>query len=391
MEYITTKEASAKWGISTIRITVLANEGRIPGAQRLGKSWMIPANAEKPPELKANHSGLPRKRKEKFSFPLYHFRADFNQIKESQLSEQQQKLLLAESAVLECRFEEAYKILKPLMHTPDDLVTEIGILWNAGICCICLNKLDDFTRIYLRMQMIFAEDFTFHDDLLIVLELLETYLKSINTSANSNLLNTESSEQCLPALSLINGYAELSKEMLKPGTVNVNSLELNLRFIKNTSATIVEQIMHLHLSGIYFLRNDEATAKKHAKEMIQIAYDNKYYYPLVTYYRYFAPILTPILEQYPNDFQKNCQKLIMQFNENSTAFFSSLSESKNIYSLTDMDYPYIYAALMDLSNAAVAEKLAVSPRTVNRKYEIIFEKLGVRSKKELKNYLKDYM
>ena len=30
MEYISTKEASAKWGISTTRITILANEGRIP-------------------------------------------------------------------------------------------------------------------------------------------------------------------------------------------------------------------------------------------------------------------------------------------------------------------------------------------------------------------------
>ena len=48
MEYITTKEASEKWGISTTRITILANQGRIPGAQRLGKSWLIPASATKP-------------------------------------------------------------------------------------------------------------------------------------------------------------------------------------------------------------------------------------------------------------------------------------------------------------------------------------------------------
>lgn len=61
MEYMTTKEASAKWGISTSRITILANEGRIPGAQRFGRSWLIPFSAPKPPELKPDRSGSVRK------------------------------------------------------------------------------------------------------------------------------------------------------------------------------------------------------------------------------------------------------------------------------------------------------------------------------------------
>ena len=48
MDYISTKEASLKWGISERRIRVLCCENRIEGAFTLGKTWNIPRNAEKP-------------------------------------------------------------------------------------------------------------------------------------------------------------------------------------------------------------------------------------------------------------------------------------------------------------------------------------------------------
>lgn len=47
-QFITLAEASEKWGISERRIRTLCNEGRIEGVTRFGRSWAIPANAEKP-------------------------------------------------------------------------------------------------------------------------------------------------------------------------------------------------------------------------------------------------------------------------------------------------------------------------------------------------------
>lgn len=86
MEYITTKEASAKWGISPTRITIPANEGRIPGAYRLGRRWLIPASATKPKEFKPSRSGANKIEPDTFSFPLYHLRPDWNSDKEAELS-----------------------------------------------------------------------------------------------------------------------------------------------------------------------------------------------------------------------------------------------------------------------------------------------------------------
>ena len=46
--YLSIREAAEKWGVSERRIHHYCSEGRIPGAQRFGKSWALPADAEKP-------------------------------------------------------------------------------------------------------------------------------------------------------------------------------------------------------------------------------------------------------------------------------------------------------------------------------------------------------
>lgn len=48
MDWITTKEASELWGISTRRVQILCDSGRIDGATRLGDIWVIPKGAVKP-------------------------------------------------------------------------------------------------------------------------------------------------------------------------------------------------------------------------------------------------------------------------------------------------------------------------------------------------------
>jgi len=48
MDYISTKEAAEKWGISERRIQKLCEEKRIPGAIRFSRVWAIPKDAKKP-------------------------------------------------------------------------------------------------------------------------------------------------------------------------------------------------------------------------------------------------------------------------------------------------------------------------------------------------------
>lgn len=48
MDFLTTAEMSEIWGISTRRISLLCSEGRVEGAVKKGKTWLIPPNVKKP-------------------------------------------------------------------------------------------------------------------------------------------------------------------------------------------------------------------------------------------------------------------------------------------------------------------------------------------------------
>ncbi|HHW00107.1 MAG TPA: AAA family ATPase [Clostridiaceae bacterium] len=48
MKYISPKEAAEKWGISQRRVHTLCSEGRVEGAVRHSRVWLIPESAEKP-------------------------------------------------------------------------------------------------------------------------------------------------------------------------------------------------------------------------------------------------------------------------------------------------------------------------------------------------------
>lgn len=48
MDLMTAKEASELWGITTRRVQVLCDKGKVDGATRLGNIWVIPKGTAKP-------------------------------------------------------------------------------------------------------------------------------------------------------------------------------------------------------------------------------------------------------------------------------------------------------------------------------------------------------
>lgn len=46
--FISAREASYKWGVSERRVHQYCQAGRISNVTRFGRSWVIPADAEKP-------------------------------------------------------------------------------------------------------------------------------------------------------------------------------------------------------------------------------------------------------------------------------------------------------------------------------------------------------
>lgn len=56
MEYISAKEAAMQWGITVRWVQQCCKNGQIPGATRMGRAWLIPKNAQKPNTSKGQAS-----------------------------------------------------------------------------------------------------------------------------------------------------------------------------------------------------------------------------------------------------------------------------------------------------------------------------------------------
>lgn len=57
--YLSLREMAEKWGVSERRINQYCTQGRIPGAQKFGKSWAIPEDAHKPEDPRRARNQVP--------------------------------------------------------------------------------------------------------------------------------------------------------------------------------------------------------------------------------------------------------------------------------------------------------------------------------------------
>ncbi|MBE5742620.1 MAG: hypothetical protein E7360_04820 [Clostridiales bacterium] len=66
MSWITVKQASEKWGVTVRRVQELCKEGKIRGASRWERTWMIPEHAVLPSSSKGDTPHMPMPRKSPF-------------------------------------------------------------------------------------------------------------------------------------------------------------------------------------------------------------------------------------------------------------------------------------------------------------------------------------
>lgn len=64
MEYLTISQVAAEWKISNRRIQVLCSQNRIQGAYQFGRTWAIPADAQKPEDARIRSGRYRKIRKE---------------------------------------------------------------------------------------------------------------------------------------------------------------------------------------------------------------------------------------------------------------------------------------------------------------------------------------
>lgn len=62
---MTTAKAAELWGVEKITVQMWIRRGKLPGAYKLGRDWIIPAGTQKPEDQRYVETPVRNRRKEK--------------------------------------------------------------------------------------------------------------------------------------------------------------------------------------------------------------------------------------------------------------------------------------------------------------------------------------
>ncbi|GHV20598.1 DNA-binding protein [Clostridia bacterium] len=64
LDWVTPEETSKRWGVNARQVQALCVKGKVDGAVKLGRVWLIPRNAPKPADGRAKNGRTAKETRE---------------------------------------------------------------------------------------------------------------------------------------------------------------------------------------------------------------------------------------------------------------------------------------------------------------------------------------
>ena len=155
MKKITAQEAAEKWDISLRRVQDYCKKGKIPGAERFGSNWMIPASAARPADGRTKAARAERQEKLSSNMPmprktpflhmtdLYNTPGDAEgSVEDLADNPEAQTLLAAEIAYSRGQIDKVYDSAYYLLHKHSGFYAVISAGMLLALCAIWRGDLN---------------------------------------------------------------------------------------------------------------------------------------------------------------------------------------------------------------------------------------------------------
>jgi len=386
MTYLSSSELSARWHISPRRIILLARDGRIPGAKKLGKSWIFPEDAKKPEDGRLKEEKLKEKAADQrpFRFPIYSnspAESFFPPLTDSELRIREVELLFAE-----CRFDEASEALGDLPDAdPDIYIRIIGLYYRCFLCALDINR-HRLNESIAALRKLLLKDFPYNREMRFVLQALDSFL-----GANQFLLkefsvspNYHCHPSAVPYMMCASTLALCTKMTKGPLDTDLSIYELCVNDLENRGFFYEAQAMHFYLSDVYFFKGDNEAVKAHLKAGLRLGEKHRLLFTPAAYYTYNDNIYETFRQEFSPEFREeiiNCGKDIRR---RYNTLIRQMKTDDFFTIITSNEYPYFAYASQELTNREVAALLHVSESTVAKRYSMLYEKYGLKNKAELR-------
>ena len=405
-EYMKLKDAAEKWGISIRRVQILCAQGRISGAVRLGRDWMIPVNADRPTDgrTKAARSeqntaqvsgmSLPRKTPFLYLTDLYNAPGCAEKAIAGLADHYEaQTIFSAELACARGEIDKVYESANYLLNKHTDFYSVLATGTLLAQCAIWKGDLNMWRRAKIHISEANAQDDREREIITLCICAVDSMLYDVKDFPDwfkigcFELLHKDT----FPAARVYYakylyaiGYAlgaktfelqdvqGLSLMGLLPATI-----EPMISWAMADGSVISEISLRLTCAVTYHYSKNDTQAVRHIDKALALALPDKLYGILAEYCRTIGSLIEMRLKAIDENAWDEVNSLFKVYVVNWSKLNSSITGRQVIENLSKQNRDVARLAAFKLSDAEIAERMNMSVSGVKQAIRIIKERSGL--------------
>lgn len=414
MKMLTVDQVAANWNLSSRTVQNLCRNGRIPGAVNFGKSWMIPADAQRPVDgrskagkaAKEVPANQPLLRKSPFldMTDLYHSPGNADQCAEA-LSQypEAQALFAAEIAYSRGQIDKVYERANYFL---DNHTGFYAILSGGLLLSLCAMWKGDFQMWHKARKHILeapCKDELDRDIVALTLASADSAIRNTNDFPDwfvhgcfDNLpRDAHPAARVYYAKHLLISAQDLALDNVElDGVYGFGLLKIMPYVVEPMiSQMVVDKVimaeiyLRLLCAIAYRQCGDDSRAAVHLDKAIYLCLPDKLYGPLVEHRRQLGPFLDDRLSMIDPEALRQVKVLHKQLHAGWTKLHNAVLDRQVQVSLSNREREVTRLAAFGLTDAQIAAQLHLSESSVKAAIRTAKNKTGVNSRKELADFI----
>ncbi len=402
MEYVKIQEIAKKWGLSERSVQLLCAEGRVEGAKRFGRSWMIPREAARPMDgrtraarsLVEADQPLPRRTPFLYMSDLYHTPGTADEVARSLAYHHEARVLFeAEVAYSRGEIDKVYESANYLLSKHSEIYAVIGAGMLLAMCAIWKGDIDMWRRAKIHISEAPVRTDDERDLLLFAISAVDTMVYNVDNfpewfkKGSFEPLHKDA----YPAATVYYakylyafGYAVAMGLHRVEGTQGLYmmsvisyGIEPMISWASSNRTVMCEIYLRLTCAAIYHNCGKDDDAIHHIDKAIELAIPDHFYGVLAEYCRVLDTLIERRLSETAPAVWAEVKKLNKVYNENWSALSGTIRGKKLIATLTAKEREVAKLAAFGMTNPEIAAKLNMSLPAVKQAIRITMEKTGM--------------
>lgn len=400
--YIKIEEAAKNFGVTPRRVQALCAGGKLRGAIRVGREWLIPADTKRPVdgrtkagrEAREEDMPLPRKTPFLYMSDLYNIPGTADSVGESlSYNHEAQVLFEAEVAYSRGEIDKVYASANYLLdkHSGFYAVLSAGML--LAMCAIWKGDINMWRKAKIHIAEAPAKNDNDRDAILLAISAVDIMLYSVRSFPKWFQIGCFEPlhKDAYPAAkvyyakflyaiaySVATGTLKLSgAEGLYVMTSVPYTIEPMICWANEQNTVMSEIYLRLTCAAVYHNCGKDDEAIRHIDKALALALPDKFYGVLAEYCRALDTLIEKRLSRIDPEAWDEVNRLYKVYNEGWARLGSSVQGRLILTTLTPRQREIAKLAAFGMSNQEIADRVNMSLAGVKQAIKIVSEKSGM--------------